>query len=84
MDKDIVKQIALDVFGTKDGIRPQFPRTGEKIQEAMELSFKAGADAAMELLKKEPDSHYIVNYGGKGSQEHPNGWLVFIPDEEDK
>ena len=44
MDKDIVKQIALDVFGTKDGIRPQFPRTGEKIQEAMELSFKAGAD----------------------------------------
>ena len=49
--KDTVKQIALDVFGTSDNIRSRFPRTGEKIQEAMELSFKAGRREAVEWLR---------------------------------
>lgn len=43
--------------------------------------YEAVADAMLEALRKEPDSKYIVNYGGKGMLEHPNGWLCFIPDE---
>jgi hypothetical protein len=31
-----LKQIALDSFGTRDGIRPLMPKKGEDIQEAME------------------------------------------------
>ena len=47
--EDIVKQIALDVFGTNDGIRPRFPHReeGGKIQEAMEISFKAGEQSML-------------------------------------
>lgn len=41
-----------------------------------------GADVILEALKKEPDSRYVVNYGGKGALEHPNGWVVFIQDKD--
>ena len=35
-------EMALAVFGTTDGIRPLFPRSGEKIQEALEKAFDLG------------------------------------------
>ena len=44
--KDILKKIALETFGTNDGNRPCFPSSGEKIQKAMEISFRAGEQAA--------------------------------------
>jgi len=55
-DKDIIKQIALEVFGSNDGIRPRFPHTGEKIQEAMELSFKAGIKEVVEWIESHEES----------------------------
>ena len=33
--------LAMHVFGTKDGIRPFFPRSGEAIQGAMESAARA-------------------------------------------
>ena len=44
MKAKVIKQIALDVFGSVDGIRPLLPYKGGKIQEAMEESFKAGQE----------------------------------------
>jgi hypothetical protein len=37
-----LKAIALRVFGSSDGVRPKFPRTGELIQEAMEQAYNLG------------------------------------------
>ena len=42
--EDKLKEIALEVFGSNDGVKPRFPKTGQKIQEAMEISFKAGQE----------------------------------------
>ena len=41
----VIKKIALDTFGTNDGIRPKFPKDGGLIQTAMEISFKAGQES---------------------------------------
>ena len=48
--KDILKRIALETFGTNDGVRPKIPKSGKVIQTAMELSFKAGYDQAPDEL----------------------------------
>jgi hypothetical protein len=43
-----LKAIALRVFGTTDGIRPLFPRSGEVIQEAMKQAYELGKQDANE------------------------------------
>ena len=40
-----LKELALKVFGTTDGMRPLFPRSGEKIQEALERAYDLGKSA---------------------------------------
>ncbi len=37
-----LRKIALKVFGSTDGVRPKFPRSGELIQEAMEKAYEMG------------------------------------------
>ncbi len=59
--KDILKQIALEIFGTNDGIRPRFPHTGEKIQEAMEISFKAGIKEMLKWVKSHSLTHKQID-----------------------
>lgn len=37
-----LRAIALRVFGTRDGVTPLFPRSGELIQEVMEKAYDLG------------------------------------------
>lgn len=37
-----LKAIALQVFGSRDGMTPLFPRSGELIQEAMKRAYELG------------------------------------------
>jgi hypothetical protein len=42
--------------------------------------FEAGADAMLEELIKKGDTYTVMNYGVTPT-EHINGWIVFIPEE---
>lgn len=37
-----LKELVLEVFGSRDGLTPLFPRSGEKIQESMEKAYDLG------------------------------------------
>jgi len=46
-----LKSIALDCFGSRDGVWPILPKSGKSIQVAMELAAKAQYDSDKEQLK---------------------------------
>lgn len=49
---DELLTIAKNILGTRDGIRPIFPRRGESIQEVMEKSAEAQLSADLILFNK--------------------------------
>ena len=67
-----LKQIALDSFGSRDGIRPLMPRKGEDIQEAMQdavnhqaaitwsIAEKAGIQKVVDWVNKHGITHGVV------------------------
>ena len=63
METDILKQIAIEIFGTTDGIKLQLPHRGEKIQEAMEASFKAGIKEVVEWINARNKLGYLSHCG---------------------
>ncbi len=77
-----VAEIALKTFGSRDGIRPLFPSSGEKIQEAMEAAFKAGYKQGVEDTNRCGQDDYqageqaererILNWLKGFAKEHPN------------
>lgn len=84
--KDTVKQIALEVFGTNDGIRPKFPKGGELIQAAMEESFKAGIKEVIEWVNQEEHLLYVPE-GDKEPIDHgillrPSKWQAKLKEWE--
>ncbi len=40
-----LKELALKVFGTHNAQTPIFPKSGEKIQEAMEAAYDLGKES---------------------------------------